>query len=445
MVAIEPTDIELRLPAHTRKIRKSVFPSCEGDHIVKQRRKHESERQNRSKRTSSKAVPHEGPIRIPKVGTLVPDSFWANPLCKKACVFKVCNAIQVREAIGQGSFGTVFKITVGKDVAALKCVQKSAQSQDQLKELDKVKCEFSVWRAVSEHPNVISLIAFLQTDKNWCFVMEFAPLGSLSRYLKDTVGGPLEIDQSRRLAGQLAHAIYCVHQMGFLHRDISCSNVLLVKASDHPTLLDAKLTDFGLSMKGHSSSNRCGSLAYMSPEVLERTTYSSDADWWSYGIVVYCMFVGRTPLSVFARKEHIELSSLSRGMRYELAKTVTIHISRQLTAEQRAFLIDVLQDNPADRLGVWRFSYPDGTVSDSLEPLRQHKFLAGFNWSALTPVEIKLKQQQQLQGGHSGPLDSKEDIRELVLPNISRRSRRAKAELCATDTILTVDSSSSSV
>lgn len=53
MVAIEPTDIELRLPAHTRKIRKSVFPSCEGDHIVKQRRKHESERQNRSKRTSS--------------------------------------------------------------------------------------------------------------------------------------------------------------------------------------------------------------------------------------------------------------------------------------------------------------------------------------------------------------------------------------------------------
>lgn len=36
-----------------------------------------------------------------------------NPLCKKAVVFKVCHIIQIGEAIGQGSFGTVFKISIG--------------------------------------------------------------------------------------------------------------------------------------------------------------------------------------------------------------------------------------------------------------------------------------------------------------------------------------------
>ncbi|OQR69412.1 tyrosine-protein kinase SYK-like [Tropilaelaps mercedesae] len=460
MVVADYSDLYLRLlNQRAYRAHKMSLASRDAHHVAKQRRKSSKAWRSAVTQTRSRcrpsqmskqngtvnhglglaeAVPLEGRVRIPKVGTLVPESFWVNPLCEMAGVFKVCNAIQIREAIGQGSFGTVFKINFGtlidgclcksiimrrhpvrtlrhpaqsntavcpfqKEMAALKCVQKSSKPQDQCREVEKVKCEFSVWQAVSEHPNVVSLIGFLQTDKNWCFVMEFASLGSLSRYLKDIVGGPLEIEQSRRLVGQLAHAIFCVHQMGFLHRDISCSNVLLVKAADHPTHLDAKLTDFGLSIRGHASSNRCGSLAYMSPEVLERTVYGIDADWWSFGIVVYCMFVGMTPLSVFARRGNIELSSLSKDIRYELAKTVTIHIGRELNPDQRSLLIDILQDNPWDRLGVWRYSYPDGTKSDTLEPLRRHKFLAGFDWSKLAAVEDRLMAQQQIQDTNGRP------------------------------------------
>ncbi|OQR71121.1 tyrosine-protein kinase SYK-like [Tropilaelaps mercedesae] len=425
-MSVEPsaTDV-LRPNFKLKKPRKGTLLSRqESGHVAKHTQKPTSDREVAETQSVTKAksqpqaeppVEEEEAIIIPEVGTVVPDSFWMNPLCKKAIAFKVSRVIQVGEAIGQGSFGTVFKISIGREAAALKCVQKSATSQEQQRELTKVKCEFSVWRAVSEHPHVVSLIGFLQTDRNWCFVMEYASLGSLSHYLKDT-GGPLEVEQSRRLAGQLAHAIHCVHEMGFLHRDISCSNILLVRSATQPKVLDAKLTDFGLSIRGQTSSSRCGSLAYMSPEVLERSPYATDADWWSYGIVVYCMFVGRTPLSVYAKKKHIELSSLSREMRYELAKNVTIHITRQLSSEQRAFLIDILRDNPVERLGVWRFSLADGRASDTLEPFRRHKFLAGFDWSALDAIEVKLKQQRR--HGRTGPFDSKE---ELELPSPEER------------------------
>lgn len=37
---------------------------------------------------------------------------------------------------------------------------------------------------MSGHPNVIQLLAFLETESHWCFVMEYADLGSLSQILR---------------------------------------------------------------------------------------------------------------------------------------------------------------------------------------------------------------------------------------------------------------------
>lgn len=119
-------------------------------------------------------------------------------------------------------------------------------------------------------------------------------------------------------------------------------------------------------------------------------------------------------------REVLYVKTSSLFFRYELAKNVTIHITRQLNAEQRAFLIDILRDNPVERLGVWRFSHSDGRVSDTLEPFRRHKFLAGFDWANLDAVGTKLKQQQRQ--GRSGPLDSKED---LQLPSLEERLQSA--------------------
>ena len=53
----------------------------------------------------------------------------------------------------------------------------------------------------------------------------------------------------------------------------------------------------------------------MSPEVLEKITYGTGADWWSYGIILYTMFVGKTPLSLYAKKKNVDLAVLSRDKR----------------------------------------------------------------------------------------------------------------------------------
>lgn len=67
-------------------------------------------------------------------------------------------------------------------VAAIKCIKKNVLDGE--RELLRVKSEFSCWRALSGHPNVIRLIAFLETESHWCFVMEYIDLGSLSQVLR---------------------------------------------------------------------------------------------------------------------------------------------------------------------------------------------------------------------------------------------------------------------
>lgn len=84
--------------------------------------------------------------------------------------------------------------------------------------------------------------------------------------------------------------IHAIHRMGFLHRDISTSNVLLTPNQD------VKVIDFGISVSGLVAGNRAGSVAFMSPEVLGRKKYSTEVDWWSYGIVLMCLVQGQTPL-----------------------------------------------------------------------------------------------------------------------------------------------------
>lgn len=61
----------------------------------------------------------------------------------------------------------------------------------------------------------------------------------------------------------------------------------------------AKLTDFGLSKRLASSNEKsmsfCGTPEYMAPEIVSKAGHSFNADWWSFGVMIYEMVVGLPP------------------------------------------------------------------------------------------------------------------------------------------------------
>ena len=145
-----------------------------------------------------------------------------------------------------------------------------------------------------DHPNIIKLFDVKEfKDEGILFmVMEFATNGNLTTYLVD---GKKSVDEKvlYKFFKQICDAIFYMHNViRVVHRDIKAENVLIDDDNN------VKLADFGLSKKIENDSllsTQCGSINYVSPEIIKGEGYSEKTDIWSLGVLLYLMAVGSFP------------------------------------------------------------------------------------------------------------------------------------------------------
>lgn len=86
---------------------------------------------------------------------------------------------------------------------------------------------------------------------------------------------------ARKIAHQLATAIYYLHSYGIIHRDLKPENIMLARKiakEDLTTVPEVKIMDFGLSkiMGPNQRANEpYGTLSYVAPEVLREKPYDA--------------------------------------------------------------------------------------------------------------------------------------------------------------------------
>lgn len=87
-----------------------------------------------------------------------------------------------------------------------------------------------------------------------------------------------------------------LHTTKKIHRDIKAANILLDVQGN------AKLGDFGVSAKLVRTLDKAqtyiGTPCWMSPEVLQKSQYTSKTDIWSFGITVIEMAEGEPPYKI---------------------------------------------------------------------------------------------------------------------------------------------------
>ncbi|VDP12968.1 unnamed protein product [Onchocerca flexuosa] len=159
--------------------------------------------------------------------------------------------------------------------------------------IEKTVREIKILRQLN-HRNVVKLIDIV-TDKQTAadFRKDKGAFYLVFEYLDHDLMGILESqfvefsdDQISSLMKQLVSGLEYCHSIGFLHRDIKCSNILLNNKGE------LKLADFGLARfydedQDRPYTNRVITLWYRPPELLlGEERYTTAVDVWSVGCIL---------------------------------------------------------------------------------------------------------------------------------------------------------------
>jgi serine/threonine-protein kinase len=210
---------------------------------------------------------------------------------------------RIVELVGRGGFGEVYKArdTALDRVVALKVIP-SAFAGD-VERRERFKREARAASALN-HPNVCTIYELGEFPGGLYIAMEFVDGVSLRQQLR--MARPA-LDESLRIAAQVAAAMAAAHAQAIVHRDIKPDNVLLTSAGQ------AKVVDFGLATttapvwsKGAddtptgfmtATGTTVGTLRYMSPEQLLGKPVGFATDLFSFGVLLYEMVSGRLPFA----------------------------------------------------------------------------------------------------------------------------------------------------
>jgi serine/threonine-protein kinase len=151
-----------------------------------------------------------------------------------------------------------------------------------------------------EHPAVVRVIDFGQSQDATCLVMEFAEGETLLQHLGN---GALTPERGRRVMLQLAEGLAAIHDKGIIHRDLKPENVVLTPG---PRGEQARLLDFGIAKllqpdpdaKGLSAVGVVlGTPEYLSPEQAMGYPLDARSDIYSLGVLSYRMLSGSLPFN----------------------------------------------------------------------------------------------------------------------------------------------------
>ena len=101
--------------------------------------------------------------------------------------------------------------------------------------------------------------------------------------------GPLPEPLVGAILEQLLQGLAYLHANNVIHRDIKPENILV-------SLNTLKIADFGWAVVSSGRRNTfCGTLDYLSPEMLKGDLHDSKVDIWATGVLAFELVVGKTP------------------------------------------------------------------------------------------------------------------------------------------------------
>ena len=215
----------------------------------------------------------------------------------------------LKKEIGHGSFGRVYlgEDPKTKELYAIKRVDKRQLQQSQYLEKAFWK-EVEIMRKI-QSPYSVKLYNVLTSLHYYNMVEELCD-GDLYTELMKRPNG-FSTEEVRRIMIQLNDAFAQMQKHKIVHRDLKVQNIL-IKYTTRPEF-DVKLGDYGFSkeLSDDITATKLGTPITMAPEILMNRAYTSKADLWSIGVIIYHLLFKDLPFK--GRNEVMILQNIQKN------------------------------------------------------------------------------------------------------------------------------------
>ncbi len=209
---------------------------------------------------------------------------------------------KVIEKIGQGGMGEVYRATdtkLNRDVA-LKILPQEFASDTQ--RMARFQREAEVLASL-DHPNIGQIYGIEDAGQTKALVLQLIEGPTLAERIAQ---GPIPMEETLKIALQMAEGLEAAHEKGVIHRDLKPANIKITPEGQ-VKILDfglAKAFEEGISPADISQSPTLtqgmtragvilGTAAYMSPEQARGHEVDKRTDIWAFGCVLYEMLSGK--------------------------------------------------------------------------------------------------------------------------------------------------------
>jgi serine/threonine protein kinase len=198
------------------------------------------------------------------------------------------------EKIGEGSFGSVFKVQDPNtyEFKALKLINYTDDDtiNQSLQEVTHV--------ANIKHKNILKIYR-TYIDQNALVIEMKYYQSDLTKFEKERdIYIPLHQKLLKQILYQILNGLHYLHkECELLHRDIKLQNVLIEDFDANKKSINVVIADFGVAKKESQITQQktmtlAGTFQYLSPETLLKNHYSHKSDIFAVGVIAYQLMTG---------------------------------------------------------------------------------------------------------------------------------------------------------
>ena len=309
-------------------------------------------------------IPDENPAKINSALIFSKDNKITNVSLEDFKVLKI---------LGRGAFGKVYlvKFNQTNQLYAMKSIKKIYLNDQN--EINNIFSQKKIFQKLN-YPFLIDIYLTFKTDDRIYIIMNVVQGENLCEYLRKHIN--FDEKSVKFYAAIIGLTIQYLHENGISYRELRPDNIII----DKNGYLKISSFKMGKLFKLKSSFTIVKeSSEYLAPEVVSSNDCKSDADWWSYGIILYELLFGIPPF----------YSDDDNNIREQIKKNeLRFPKSPSVSKNAKDFIKKLLIKNPTNRLGH----------AKGFEEIKKHEFFKGINFDNLINKTIGAEYKPTIEG-----------------------------------------------